>query len=87
LSKDNSAVDGEQNGVLEKQVNGGLGPLDLTLQRVVDKIIGVTDVEGVLVYFIKWKGKLIQSFLGRLTRFAHTFLSTIMRNELNGNLF
>ncbi|KAF0749741.1 SWIM-type domain-containing protein, partial [Aphis craccivora] len=38
-------VDVEQNGVSENQVNGGLVPLDLTLQRVVDKIIGVTDVE------------------------------------------
>ncbi len=59
FSKDNSAVDGEQIGVLEKQVNGWLVPLYLTLQREVDKIIGFTDVRGVLEYLVKWKGKLI----------------------------
>ncbi|KAF0771899.1 chromobox protein 1-like [Aphis craccivora] len=52
-----STVDGEQSGVSEKQVNGvGLVPIDWPSQRVAEKIIGATEAEGVLVYFIKWEG-------------------------------
>jgi len=50
-------VDGEQNIVPEKRVNDVLPmPIEWPSQRAPEKIIGVTDAGGVLMFLMKWEG-------------------------------
>lgn len=52
MSTDNSAVDGGQNGVLEKQVNGvSLVPIDWPSQIAAEIIIGATTLAEVVMVF------------------------------------
>ncbi|XP_050063688.1 chromobox protein homolog 1-like [Aphis gossypii] len=50
-------VDGEQNSVPEKQVNGvSLMPIPWPSQKVPERIIGVTDAGGTFSFLMKWVG-------------------------------